>query len=110
MAAEGARTLPASSPATSRDSVEAPWWHLPLLVSFVVVVSATGLLLGPGATPQSPRFRILSAYVPMLLVAWGFVGYVALASPSESLVSRWVGNRDRGRLAADVALGFASMA
>jgi membrane protease YdiL (CAAX protease family) len=57
----------------------APAWHTGALVALIVLVAVTGTLIG-GATPPGgaplPGGRIVSVYLPMLLVQWGLAVYV----------------------------------
>lgn len=79
----------------------APRWHTALLVGLMVAVALTGLLLsGSGVSSASSAAasltswqRITSVYLPMLIVQFGLVFYVARAFRCRNELSSLIGER-----------------
>ncbi len=92
----------------------APQWHTGLLVGLMVAVALTGLLLGESGTSSASSAapslsawqRITSVYLPMLMVQFGLVFYVARAFRGRNVLSSLIGERWRTprRAAIDVIL------
>ena len=67
-----------------KDAALAPRWHTALLVALILLVFVTGSLLQghggvqlPSRVPAEPRSsRLVSVYLPLLLVNWGLSLYV----------------------------------
>lgn len=113
-----APVVPVEAPGSVRvDAVAlAPRWHTVALIALIVSVAVAGTLLRPAAgaadavpaAPMTPAMRVLAIYLPMLLVQWGLVVYVARVGRPRSALGSLLG---RGwtpprRALANVALGL----
>ncbi len=82
------------TPAGSRSDAGflAPRWHTGALIALMVSVASVGLFLGRhGGAVNAPAAsgRIAGVYLPMLLVQWGLVFYVARVGRPRSAL-RWL--------------------
>jgi membrane protease YdiL (CAAX protease family) len=81
----------------SGDPDLAPAWHTWILVALIVLVAAVGSLLtaagGSAAPVITGSSRVVVAYVPMLLVQWGLLAYVARIGRPRSALASLLGRR-----------------
>jgi hypothetical protein len=69
---------PAAPPAEARDAARPPLWHTLGLVTLLVLVAAVGTLSSLGRTDaRAPGARIVSAYLPAVIVNAALALYVA---------------------------------
>lgn len=93
-----------------------PAWHPAALVTLILLVSATGALLSaPPTAPPMHGTRIGQAYVPLLLVNWGFLLYVCRIGRPRWAFSELAGLRaytpfTPSRVVRDVALAVVAAA
>jgi membrane protease YdiL (CAAX protease family) len=110
--------LPASSGIRGHDESvatvpPASRWHTASLVLLIVAVAVTGTLLtraAPAAPLVPSSSRALGVYVPVLIVQWSLVVYVARLGRSRCVLLSLLGRGWRlpGRAAGDVALALAA--
>ncbi|RYE87891.1 MAG: CPBP family intramembrane metalloprotease [Myxococcales bacterium] len=111
-----ADTPPHLAPVTGSGAPLAPRWHTLALVALQVSVAAAGLWLthaggGVPAAPVAPApwaSRLVSVYLPMVIVQVGLVIYVARVGRPQSALGALIGRRwgTPARAAVDVALGL----
>ena len=101
------------------EQAEAPGlasgWHTAALVGLILAVAITGTSLqasaAPGATEvrlnAAPGSRILSQYLPLLLVNWGLVLYVSRLFRTHNALPALLGRRWHGARQAVVDLALA---
>jgi membrane protease YdiL (CAAX protease family) len=112
--------LPATSDASrAANEPPAPAWHTGALVALILAVATTGTLLAhrgvqasPATSPPAalPSRQLLGVYLPMLVVQWSLVGYVAVVGRPRNALPSLLGARTRwtssARAAGDVALAI----
>ena len=100
----------------------APRWHTAMLVALMLAVAISGtLLLGhgtaaapvaalPGTAAAPLGSRVLSQYLPILIVNWGLVLYVSCLFRTRNALPDLLGAgwRSSGRAAVDLALALAA--
>lgn len=91
----------------------APRWHTAVLISLMIAVAATGTLLARGEgslEAPSPRGRIVTAYLPLIVVNWGLTIYVCRVGRARSALRPLLGRGwdSVGRAATDLALAAAT--
>ena len=101
---------------TRTNATLAPRWHTAALVALLLAVAVTGTLLqGHGATSRASQAsarvasaRILTQYVPLLIVNWGLFAYCALLFREPAALAALLGERWRsaGRVCADLGLAL----
>ncbi len=87
--------MPAPSEQLNPENL-APRWHTAVLVSLIVAVALTGTLLARGTTATAAvteganrlTDRLVTFYLPVLIVDWGLVFYVSrIGRPANALPS-----------------------
>ena len=75
----------------------APRWHTAALVALIVTVAVTGLVAGHGGALSSPAAgqgsRIVTVYLPTLVVQWALVVYVCRVGRPRSVLRELLGRR-----------------
>jgi membrane protease YdiL (CAAX protease family) len=102
-------SAPASLPLAAAPI--APGWHTAALVSLYVAVALTGALLshhGVSPAPSPASGRIVSVYLPLLVVQWSVLFYVVRVGRPRSALVALLGRRwtSAGRAAGDLALAL----
>lgn len=109
------------TPSEEKDAENlAPRWHTALLVSLIVAVALTGALLARGNTATAAvteganrlTDRLVTFYVPVLIVDWGLVLYVSRIGRRANALPSLLGEMPRGgrRLAVDALLALGGFA